>query len=270
MENQKQPLDQHWKIELVPLLLEYITKHSTQSKSSIEFIQKQRMGLTDKGVKQLLALGEELGTISYTSFDEECYIMNDFKKWIKKVTFADGSSYYDIKTDLSLVLHNEYILFHQTKQNDAPKEILSQQPIAKFHVDRTQISLGSYTIDLDSLCFPEEDPYFVCSVAFYAHTRPIVTPPSLLDIVKETSIVPVRSKMLEFLFRYNKALYQQVEREETPYYQCMLQSQMAVLYAKSSFDKIFKIEDRMYGRPNPTIYNEEFLQQMIPEKRDED
>ncbi len=180
-----------------------------------------------------------------TFVDRDKILNNEWKKIITygeeglKIVKTNLVSFTSQEETIEYTSHTK--VWTPTKSND----------VVTFSVKRqSRIQASSslcWKIIIDEVTFPDGDPHMVCSLV----SLKVLQSADLEDVeqfMKHISAAPVRSKIIEYFFRYDIEFYEQLEQKnmikDLEYEQRTSPAQMRTLYAK---DDYYIIQQRFYG-----------------------
>ncbi len=164
-----------------------------------------RMGINADGLDLLMKIGKKQDCIQY---DEIFFNSSKMLKnvWEKEVTFINPqrAGYFETKFNLEVEGNSgEYISYY--REQSQFKE--TTDVVAKFRVTRTIVvesgEQPTWKAYIDEVTFQDGDPHCVCSFILEENF-------TNTELIQKIGIFPIRSKIIEYLYRYEPAMYKQM------------------------------------------------------------
>ncbi len=162
------------------------------------------------------------------------------KKTLKQKPFSFGSS-------AEYLRYNTHIF---TKVTSHPID----EEVAKFKVKRTvreeNIPNPRWKILLDEVTFKDGDPHFVCAFVWLRDLIEVEISElnKISELLKSISVMPVRSKIIEYFYRYEPDFYKQLISKQIikdlEYHQPTTPNQLQELYKRRDW---YILLQRFYG-----------------------
>lgn len=170
-------------------------------------------------------------------------------RWVKEYGDTKVVKYKKVKeSNLETV---EYDLIQDSVANIEKIKDLQLEVLGKFLVERQILQFRQgFTVYIDKATFPDGDPHCVCSIE-----RVENIPRKTYELLRQHFIVPVRSKVCEYLYRYEPEIYQILSDNNyvQPLYEIsVLDSQWDHIQSNPNLDQIIaRVEGRNVDGQNP-------------------
>lgn len=209
------------------------------------------MGISDKGINLLQKSSNVIDNISNREefYDTENRELIALNWWVKKVESSN-----QVKLKKIINWDSESINCQSTKgaiANIAELKDLELKTMCEFVVERQILNFEqNFIVHIDRVTYPDGDPYCVCSFRRIENIPSDMYAQLVLDCIS-----PVRSKICEYLYRYERKTYETLEHNncvEDIYEMSVLQSQWDQVQLHKSLDQIIaRVEGRGFIGPDP-------------------
>lgn len=204
-------------------------EHSKPSLLTTLHTLSVRMGIDVKGLNLLMDSGKKLDSIQYEEiFFNSSKMLENI--WEKEVIFITPKQlgYFEVKLNPQTGGNvGEYISY--------PKErsglMKASDVVAKFRVTRTivteDVDHPTWKAYIDEVTFEDGDPHCVCSFVLEENF-------TNTELIQKIGLFPIRSKIIEYLYRYNSTMYKQMIESgivdpKQVYIQCITSQQAQIL-----------------------------------------
>ena len=212
-------------------LIKKCTTTDVSTETNVKRVSRFRFGITDQIVQQLS------NPKSTSSFKDEYYYENLMKEniWVKKRTHSDQKEEWFVKFD---VKNTNGFQFCEAKYSKNPILSPITDPVAVCSIVRTVYGMNGTNITVDKISYPKGD-LSCCGTIDSVGDGDLQTLQKFID----DRFYPIRSTLLEYLFRYKKSLYEELKQNffpDTQFLTCILDEQYKEM-EKDGDDKYFEL-----------------------------